>query len=144
MDGRRPVAVLDLAGQREGGVDRDGEALATAWNWKLCDAAVSMPTTLPVALTRGPPESPGWMLASVWMRPVSCSALAPPSSLAVIVWLRAVTLPLGRARRAAGTAGVADADDRVTLDDVDELPRGAVCRPEAPWSCSTATSAVRS
>ena len=46
-----------------------------AWNWNPLDAAVSMPMTTPSALTSGPPESPGFNEASVWMSPVSCSVL---------------------------------------------------------------------
>ena len=54
------------------------------WNWNPLDAAVSMPITTPWVLTRGPPESPGFRAASVWMSPVSCSELLSDSSLAVM------------------------------------------------------------
>src|SRR5260370_40746922 len=57
------------------------------------DAAVSMPTTRPDVSTRGPPESPGWIGALISMSPLRVSALPPPWSLAVIVWLRVVTPP---------------------------------------------------
>ncbi len=57
------------------------------------DAAVSMPITWPLALIRGPPESPGWIAASVWSMLESCS-LSPSGSVAVIDWPKAVTDPL--------------------------------------------------
>ncbi len=48
-------------------------------------AAVSIPMTLPSVLASGPPESPGMMLALVWIMPVSRSGATPlPSSLAEI------------------------------------------------------------
>jgi hypothetical protein len=56
-------------------------------------AAVSMPTTWPEVFTSGPPESPGRMPAFTWMRPFRVSALAPVSSVAVMVWPMAVTWP---------------------------------------------------
>ncbi len=59
-------------------------SVAPAWNWKPLEAAVSMPITTPCAVTSGPPESPGFSAASVWMRPVSCSELLPEASLAVM------------------------------------------------------------
>ena len=42
------------------------------------EPAVSMPMTWPAPLTSGPPESPGWMSALVWIRPVSCSEVPEP------------------------------------------------------------------
>ncbi len=63
----------------------------------LC-AAVSMPMTWLAELDSGPPESPGWMSALVWIMPCSVSLLAvPPWSEAVMVRFRPVTCP------AAGT-----------------------------------------
>ena len=57
-------------------------------------AAVSMPTTLPVSVTSGPPESPGWMGAFVSMSPESFSEPERFSSLcAVIDWFFATTVP---------------------------------------------------
>ena len=49
------------------------------------DPAVSMPSTWPWAFTNEPPESPGWMLALVWIRPLRCSVVRlitdpPPSA----------------------------------------------------------------
>ncbi len=61
----------------------------------LCDPAVSMPMTLPALSTRGPPESPGTMLASVSIIPLRFSERSP--SLAVIDWSRPVMVPLASA-----------------------------------------------
>jgi len=52
---------------------------------------VIMPTTWLAELTSGPPESPGLMGASVWMRPLSCSDEVP--SVVVIDWSSATTVP---------------------------------------------------
>ena len=41
----------------------------------------------------GPPESPGWMLASVCTSPVRVWTFEPSSSDAVICWFFAVTDP---------------------------------------------------
>ena len=71
---RKPVApmwivelappLLDALGHRERGADRDGVGLGLPPSpVEPVEAAVSMPTTLPSALTRAPPESPGWMSA---------------------------------------------------------------------------------
>ncbi len=59
---------------------------ADDWNWnpEEAEAAVSMPITLPVLLTSGPPESPGWMGAVWWISPVSRSTVPAPSSEAMI------------------------------------------------------------
>ena len=42
-------------------------------NWYPDEAAVFTPTIWPWLLTSGPPESPGWMSALVWISPVRCS-----------------------------------------------------------------------
>ena len=47
--------------------------------WASATIAVFMPTTWPAALTSGPPELPGLMAASVWMRPSSCTPWAARS-----------------------------------------------------------------
>ena len=80
------------------------------------------------------------MLALVWIRPLSCSDDPEPSSEAVIDWLSAVTVP-------AATDGVPPAPPALpsptTLSPtftVEELPVVAVVSPDAPDSCSTATS----
>jgi len=127
-------------------------AWVAVWAWPDCDgepepeepeAAVFMPRTSPSVLTSGPPESPGWMGALWPIIPVSCSASPAPASDAVIDWPSPLTRPL-------------------TTDGVPPLPRAlpsattfcpvwapaelrvTVCRPEAFWSCSTATSWVLS
>ena len=94
MDGRGGPARLDLLGDGDGRVDGDGVAITGGGGEGGFDeAAVSIPTTLPALLTRGPPESPGWTLAFTSMSPVSCSELPPLSSLAVMAWLSVVTVP---------------------------------------------------
>src|SRR6266498_4628115 len=57
------------------------------------DPATSTPTTSPAEFANGPPESPAWMLASVWIRLVRFSGSCPLSSVAVIDWFSPVTLP---------------------------------------------------
>src|SRR6185312_9809755 len=62
-------------------------------DWKPCASpAVIMPITWPAELTSAPPESPGAIGASLWMRLVRCS-LRPPPVLAVISCASAVTWP---------------------------------------------------
>ena len=84
------------------------------------------------------------MLAFVSIRPLSCSDVPSPWSLAVMDWLRAVTVPPA----ALGVPPVPPAFPMPTTswptEALDELPRFAVVRPDALWSCSTATSPVRS
>src|ERR1700730_9295850 len=108
------------------------------------EAAVSMPMTWPAALTRGPPESPGWMGAFIWMSPVRVSALAPPGSLAVIVWLTASTVP-------ATTAGVPPTPPALPIATTgspgataEESPTTIGLRPDTPWIWMTAMSSVGS
>src|SRR5579884_2190255 len=60
----------------------------------LEEAAVSIPMTWPFVLTKGPPESPGWIGALVSIMPFRVSALEPSSSLAVMLWLSACTVPV--------------------------------------------------
>src|ERR1700733_9048388 len=43
------------------------------WNENPAEAAVSSPSTSPEVSTSGPPESPGWMSALDWIKPLSCS-----------------------------------------------------------------------
>ncbi len=133
MDGGGGLAVLDLAGDADGLVDGDGEALAAeAWKAKPADAAVSMPMTWPLVSTRAPPESPGWMSAFTWIRPVSCSLVPSPSSVAVMDWSRAVTVPPAL----LGVPPTPPALPRPTTpsptDTWEELPMVAVRRPLAP------------
>ena len=59
----------------------------------LCAAAVFIPTTLPSVFTSGPPESPGWIGADIWIMPCRVSELPVPSSPAVTFWSSAVTEP---------------------------------------------------
>src|SRR6478752_5596844 len=106
-------------------------------------AAVSMPTTWLLALKSGPPESPAWTFASVSMRPFDCSAFEPLSSVAVIVWSRAVTWP----GAALGVPPVPPAfPTAVTESPTDTLAdeMWAVCSPDASDSFKTATSSVGS
>ena len=84
------------------------------------------------------------MSAFVSMSPESCSDVPSPSSLAVIDWLRAVTVPPA----ALGVPPVPPALPTPTTswptEAVEESARLAVVRPEALWSWSTAMSFVRS
>ena len=60
-------------------VDRDRERLAVGRREvEPTEPAVSIPITAPELSTSGPPESPGWIAALVWIKPESCS-LAPPT-----------------------------------------------------------------
>src|SRR5260221_11869933 len=56
----------------------------------LCPAVV-IPITCPAELTRGPPESPGAIVALLWISPVKRSEEVP--LLAVIDRLRATIIP---------------------------------------------------
>ena len=76
-----------LRHDRAGDVDRDGEADAVA---RPTAIAVLMPMTLPSASSSGPPELPGLIAASVWIRLLS--GLVEPS--VVIERPVAETMPL--------------------------------------------------
>ena len=78
-----------------------------------------MPMTLPSASTSAPPESPGWMVASIWIRPDSCSDVPSAESCAVIDWSSAVTRAGDDARAPRRwPTGVADGDDLVADGDL--------------------------
>ena len=79
-------------------------------NSKFDEAAVFIPMTTPRIVTSGPPESPGWIGALVWMSPESCSDVLLDWSDAVIDWHQRDLLP--------DTIGLA-ADDRVTITHAD-------------------------
>src|ERR1700729_479734 len=112
------------------------------WNWKVDDPAVSTPTTWPLILTRGPPESPGWMSASVSSKSVSRSSEPADSSDAVMSWPTAVTVPVA----AEGVPPTPPAFPMATTlwptETALESPSVAVSSPEAPVSLMTATSDV--
>ena len=100
-------------------------------NSKFDEAAVFMPMTTPRIVTSGPPESPGWIGALVWMSPESCSDVPLDWSDAVIDWFRAVMVP-------AAVLGVPPAPPALPMPITDwpteavrESPRFAVARPEA-------------
>jgi len=118
--------------------------LAAVSNWLLADAAVSIPMTLAELLTSGPPESPGWIGAFVWMSPDRLSALSPLSLPTVIDWFRAWTTPL----TADGVPPTPPALPMATTSSptatAEELPVWTVASPEAPFSWITATSSVGS
>ena len=109
----------------------------------LLEAAVFMPTTSPWVLTSGPPESPGWMPALVWIRPWSRSALPADSSEAVMVLPVAVTLPVATDGVPPLPPALPSATTFWPLCTPEEL-RLTVCSPEAFTSWSTATSRVLS
>ena len=85
-------------------------AKPTFWaSWMM---AVLMPTTSPWALTSGPPELPGLMAASVWMR--WSSSMSP----ALIAAVLGGDDPAGDAGVAAEVEGVADGHDVVAHQQV--------------------------
>jgi hypothetical protein len=98
-----------------------------------------MPTIVPAGSYSGPPESPGSTPASVRISPLSCSALLPSDSVAVIDWSSAVTVPPA-ARRVPAPPAFPTA---VTTSSMvaGEEPSAAVASPEAFSRCRTATSA---
>src|SRR4030088_3549567 len=104
------------------------------------DAAVSMPITWPEALVRGPPASPAWVAALVRMSPDSCSAVPDAASVAVIDWLRPVTVPVATDGVPSWPPALPMATTLLPTATLDELPRFAVGRPDAPCSWITAMS----
>ena len=62
--------------------------------WAFVLTAVLMPMTWPELFTSGPPELPGLMAASVWIRLRSVSALVWLASDAVIWRPRPETMPV--------------------------------------------------
>src|SRR5499427_6075807 len=117
---------------------------ADCWNWnpEEPDAAVSMPITLPVVLTSGPPESPGWMGALWWISPVSCSEVPAPSSDAVIDAPRPATWPTATDGVPPLPSALPSATTLSPTFTEDESPSAAVCSPEAPTAWMTAMSRV--
>ena len=59
-------------------------AVASDWSGAKPEllAAVSMPMTWADELTSGPPESPSWIGALVWIMPCSVSSVLAPLSVA--------------------------------------------------------------
>jgi len=90
------------------------------WVWRIrivvdarCEVlcpAVIIPITCPAELTSGPPESPGAMLASLRIMPVSCSGAEPPAavidcpSATIVPWLTLGAPPAPPALPMASTA----------------------------------------
>src|SRR6185437_15853459 len=112
---------------------------------ELDEAAVFMPITVPVALSySAPPESPGWMLAFTWIIPVSRSALLPLSSLAVMDWLIALTVPDAAVGVPPVPPALPTAVTAMPTLTLDESPSLAVASPLASLSWITATSSVGS
>ena len=136
-------ASICLAIERAALIGMAKDTPAAAWNRKLDDAAVSMPTTLPSVVTSGPPESPGCRGALVRISPLSCSP-PPLASPAVTVWSNASTTP-------STALGVPPAPRALPIPttaspttSVEESPMLTALSPEAPLSLRTATSSVRS
>jgi hypothetical protein len=103
-----------------------------------------MATTYAELSTRGPPESPGCNEASVWTSPESCSELSSTSSLAVMVWFRAVTFPvvtLGVPPVPPAFPMAVTACPSVSFE---ELPTLTVASPDTPGRRSNAMSFVLS
>ena len=113
-------------------------------NEKPVDAAVSTPITWPELLIKAPPESPGWMLASVWIRPVSCSLVPLLSSWARIVCPRLVTWPLALIGTPPTPPALPSPTTVSPTCTRDESPMAAVLRAEAPCSLMTPMSWTRS
>ena len=144
---RRRLPGGDLVDDRQRGVDRDGEPGAVARRLLEPAAVRRRPrcpsrSPAPLGLTIGPPESPGWIGALVWIIPCSVSGFWPlslggdrlvrpprrhrPCALGVPPWPPAFPIatmgwPMSSG---AGLAGV------------------IVGRPDAPFSWMTATSSV--
>ena len=104
------------------------------------EPAVMMPMIFASLLTSEPPESPGWIWASVSMRPSSCSDVPFSLSIAVMDLSRPVTLP-------AATIGLPLAPPALPMPmtvsptlTVEESPNGAGVMPEALRSLMTAMS----
>src|SRR5581483_610958 len=110
------------------------------WNWYVEEAAVSTPITWPYAFTREPPESPGWIGASVSISPVSCSLSPDASSEAVMDWFSAVTLPSATEGVPPLPWALPSATTRSPSFTDDESPKLALVRPDAPSAWITATS----
>ena len=113
--------------------------LESDWNASLREPAVIIPTTCPAVLIRGPPESPGWMSASV--RIMSRSRSTPPwSSPTEIDWPTAVTLPLVTAGAPPRPSALPMATTCCPIDTVEESANVTVGRPRTPSTCRSATS----
>ncbi len=106
--------------------------------------AVSMPTTLPAALTSGPPESPETMSAFIWIMPVRLSELPP--SLAVMDWSRSATVPDTTAGVPPLPYALPMATTSAPMVRLSELPSGATLRlsPEMSLIFIRATSSTGS
>ncbi len=103
-----------------------------------------MPMTAPLLLTSGPPESPGWIGALIWSSPLTVSTSAPLWSLAVMVWLRALTLPVVTAGVVLRPSALPKATTACPTLTVDELPTVTVWNVPPPSIWTSATSSVRS
>ena len=137
VHGARRLAGDDLFGDRVRGRERDREPLGRGLRSECAgcsEPAVMIPTTLPRALTSAPPESPGWIGASIWMSPDSCSEVPVEESCAVIDWSRAVTLPATTLGAPPLPRALPIATTTSPTETVEESPSGAVCSPEASAS----------
>ncbi len=106
------------------------------------DAAVVIPSTSPWASSTAPPESPETTSALSSIRPVRVSPALTPSLRVVTGWSSAVTVPPAASRSPPPSAFPTAVTASPTLTVSWSI--GAVASPEAPWSRSTATSAVAS
>ncbi len=91
-----------------------------------------MPMTRPSLLTSGPPESPGWIGALVWIIPVRISGFWPVSSAAVICCPSAVTVPVATAGAPPRPWALPRAVTLSPMCTIEESPIGAVDSPDAP------------
>jgi hypothetical protein len=143
-DRRAGVTCPDEVDDAQGRVGCDGKpTLEAAPLASPCPPAVIIPTTWPLEFTKGPPESPGLILASVWIIPVRCS-VPPWSSPTVIERPTAVTVPAVTVGsppcpRAFPIATISCPNSRA-----DESPMVTIANPETCLICSRATSAAGS
>ena len=142
------------------------EALPSRMSWAICiawlmgtaypsvsvsplrlgatDPAVMMPMTVPSASMSEPPESPGWMSASVSMRPLSRSDVPLDELVAVMDLSRPVTLPAASIGCPPSPPALPRPTTGSPTRTVDESPIGAGVSPDASRILITAMSWLES
>ena len=107
------------------------------------DPAVIIPTTCPAALTSGPPESPGWIGASISMT-LPNDSVPPRPSLTVMDCPRFEMLPWVTVGVPPWPSALPMATTSWPTERVEESARVTVGSPDKPWICRSATSSVGS
>ena len=107
----------------------------------VASPAVIIPITWPAELTSAPPESPGLMVASLWIMPFRVSEWPLPS-LAVMVWSVAVTWPWVTVGAPPWPRALPIARTGSPTLTLDESARVTVGRPDTPSIWISATSEV--